>query len=213
MVAIAPWLETDLEAPWLTKVFATDASMEGFGVAETYVTIEEIAAEAKYTETKGWLVCMNDVYDTIEEAVWQESGDHVHEDSFEMTRASRQDGDPERHTRIFRAAHLFSGRRRKGDQEWWLLSLAASFSVADEVWSIDLSVDPDLDLSSDSFLNIFLAAIAGGFFHEVVAGPPCGTWSKARFNTDVLGPRPLRTRAQPWGRTDIRLTESEARQL
>ena len=62
-------------------------------------------------------------------------------------------------------------------------------------------------------MQCILAAVAVGFFHTVVAGPPCSTWSKARFNLLFGGPRPLRTRSQPWGRTDINMSTAETRQL
>eukprot|EP00972_Heterocapsa_arctica_P042307 6235836-Heterocapsa_arctica.AAC.1 len=32
LAALAPWMETALETPWLPTVFATDASVEGYGV-------------------------------------------------------------------------------------------------------------------------------------------------------------------------------------
>eukprot|EP00972_Heterocapsa_arctica_P033073 4866401-Heterocapsa_arctica.AAC.1 len=35
LTALAPWMETGLETPWLPWVFATDASMEGYGVVSS----------------------------------------------------------------------------------------------------------------------------------------------------------------------------------
>ena len=116
LVALAPWLETNLETPWLQQVFATDASMEGYGVCQTRATMSEIRAEARFAESKGWVVCMNDEHDIIEEACWSEGTDQRHEDTFELQRA-QPDVEKPLASRTFRVAHLFSGHRREGDVE------------------------------------------------------------------------------------------------
>ena len=82
-----------------------------------------------------------------------------------------------------------------------------------EVWSIDLSVDTALDLSKEEVMKSILVAVTSGFFHAIVAGPPCATWSKARYNRLCSGPRPLRSRREPWGRTDITMSAAERRQV
>eukprot|EP00974_Lingulodinium_polyedra_P055989 5384280-Lingulodinium_polyedra.AAC.1 len=48
-----------------------------------------------------------------------------------------------------------------------------------------------------------------------MAGPPCSTWSRARWNPlpGGGGPRPLRTRDEPWGRSDLSLSAREAEKL
>ena len=64
-----------MAAPWLKKVFPTDASLEGFGVTKTEATSEEISERARFTQSKGWAVCMEDAHDTVEEGFWTEAAD------------------------------------------------------------------------------------------------------------------------------------------
>ena len=213
LAALGPWMCTNLETPWLLRVFATDASLEGYGVVSTMAPIDDIKGEARYTETKGWTVCVNDTYDDVEEAVWADPQGGVSIDTFEES-YSAVPPPLQPLQRVFRVAHLFSGHRRHGDLEWWLRELAPQQSIAVEVWSIDVSVDPALDLTQDTVLRSLEVAFEFGFFHAAVAGPPCSTWSRARFRHQVDGgPRPLRTRDEPWGRTDISFTPDEVKKM
>ena len=116
-------------------------------------------------------------------------------------------------SRTFRVLHLFSGYRRKEDVEWWLRCTAEAATLNIEVRSIDLAVDPAADLTDEAFVDRLIQLCEAGHFHSVVAGPPCTTWSRARFNTSHPGPRPLKTRAEPWGRTDITFTKAEVKKL
>lgn len=85
----------------------------GFGVTDTEATEEEIQEEVRFTESKGWVVCMNDTYDVIEEAVWSDGASNENEDTFELARESAPIKITRAMRRTFRVAHLFSGRRRK----------------------------------------------------------------------------------------------------
>ena len=208
---MAPWLSTCLETPWLVDVFATDASMEGFGVVQTKASKEEIVSEARFAEMRGWMVAADDVYNDHEEAEFDEDAENLAEDTFERGLAARPS--PPIARRVFRVAHLFSGHRREGDLECWLSRLAASSDMQIEVWSLDVAVDPTLDLSNPEVVKKLAEAFKAGFFHAALAGPPCSTWSIARWNRSRPGPRPLRTRAEPWGRTDVNLAPEEKRRL
>lgn len=211
LMALGPWMGTNLECPWLRTVFATDASMEGYGVVATTANLHSIRSEARFAETKGWTVCMNDTHDDIEEAAWAAPESDRAVDTFEEALSSKPPPAAPR-TRVFRVAHLFSGHRRKEDLEWWLRELAPTYGVTLEVWSIDVSIDPSLDLTKPAIVDYLVTAFAAGFFHAAVGGPPCSTWSRVRFRKGG-GPRPLRTRAEPWGRTDVDFTPSEARKV
>ena len=72
LISLAPWLQTSLENPWLPQVFATDASTAGYGVVVTEATEKETRAEARFGEMRGWLVCVDDDYSCVEEAVWSD---------------------------------------------------------------------------------------------------------------------------------------------
>ena len=98
--------------------------------------------------------------------------------------------------------HLYSGRRRYGDVqaclEWCNVQ---SFRVV--VVSVDLAVSKDGDLSNKANRPKWLQAAASGLVCGSIQGPPCETWSAARWQEllDTLsrGPRPLRSNEQPWG--------------
>ena len=115
--------------------------------------------------------------------------------------------------KVFRVLHLFSGFRRKGDLEWWIRLLAQSCDFIVEVYSIDLAVDPAMDLTKEEVVADLRAACSRGWFHALMGGPPCNTWARARFNQKNPSPRPLRTRSEPWGRTDITMTASEQKKI
>ena len=208
--ALAPFFATCLSLPWHKRVYATDSSDFGYGVVVTTSSVDEIREEARYCELRGWTVCLEDQHANIEESVWadqNESADDIVHDAFAAM--------PLRplKTKCFRILHLFSGFRRKGDLEWWIRVLAERSPFHVEVYSIDLAVDKAMDLTKDEVVGDFEAACREGFFHAAAAGPPCNTWARARFNTRTPGPRPLRTRAEPWGRSDIVFTASERRKV
>ena len=109
--------------------------------------------------------------------------------------------------------HLFSGFRRKVDVEWWIRALAESTNLIVDVCSVDVAVDRSMDVTQDKVRLALLEDVRRGFCHASIKGPPCTTWSRARFNQKKGGPRPLRTRSEPRGRSDIVMTESERKKL
>ena len=206
----APLLRTDLEAPWLTQVFMTDSSDTGYGVAVTDASLEEIRKDARYSEMRGWTIATEDVYTGQEEDAWVPHAGGCAYDVDELAEASSA---PPRRVarRVFRVLYLFAGRRREGDLEAAIHARAESDGFEVEVWSIDAVIDPKHDLTNDEFVAVILGLARAGYFHAVIASPPCSTWSRARFLGK--GPRPLRTRREPWGRTDISFTAFERLRL
>ena len=213
LAALMPLLQTNLETPWSATVFSTDSSDEGYGVVQTQAKLEEIVAEASFCELRGWCVSLEDSYADAEEAEWADPADGWSEDVVEAAEACSPPLPPTLPAeRTYRVLHLCSGYRRLGDVERWLRSRAEEENLQLEVWSIDLAVHPDMDFTKAEVVARIVSASRAGAFHAVIVGPPCSTWSRARFRKGN-GPRILRTRSEPWGRTDIRFTPSERSKL
>ena len=71
-----------------------------------------------------------------------------------------------------------------------------------------------LDLSTPNGLTSLLALLeANTAVQAVWLGLPCGTASRAREIPGPGMPRPLRTTSEPWGRTDIKFTATEAERM
>lgn len=104
---------------------------------------------------------------------------------------------PSRHVLV--AVHLFSGPRRMGDvHHWWsLLSTTYGVEIALEDYDICILVRQH-DLTREPFFRWLLGRAERGQINWVLGGPPCGTWSRARFSPKP-GPPPVRTREHPWG--------------
>lgn len=107
--------------------------------------------------------------------------------------------------------HLFSGRRRSGDfhshvRQWsrnsafriFLLSLDTAVSVS----------QGNLSLSSPAWGKV-LALYQQGAVGGTLSGPPCETFSEARFHEveGHPGPRPLRSHDRPFGLDGLTLRE------
>ena len=115
---------------------------------------------------------------------------------------------------VYYVLHFFSGQRRPGDfQDWLDQSLAA---VHYPVWviSLDVAIDAKLcDLSSSGGVARWLDLAIAGRVVMVLAGPPCETWSVARWNGGSRdtgnGPRAVRSSTQLWGLLDLDATERQ----
>ena len=113
--------------------------------------------------------------------------------------------------------HLFSGQRRPGDLQHQLEKLIALAPFPVWVLSLDVAVDRELcDLADPDFVAMWVRMARGGAIFAVVGGPPCETWSVARFRPeaprdDKDGPRALRSISRLWGLRD--LTRRERSQL
>ena len=76
--------------------------------------------------------------------------------------------DPGIPQRTFLVLHLFSGKRREFDVEWWLLTLSERAGVVLEVLSIDMDIHPALDLTRQELLLRLEDLIKRGRVHAVV---------------------------------------------
>ena len=94
--------------------------------------------------------------------------------------------------------HLFSGRRRQGDIQW---QIEREFADQDRhvfVLSLDIIHGAQGDLTNSRHVDFWLAKAYSGVVIATVAGPPCETWSIARF-ADSAGPPPVRSIDHPFG--------------
>ena len=99
-------------------------------------------------------------------------------------------------TRLF--VHFFSGYRRTGDLQWQfenhlIIGRAHVFCI-----SVDLCLArAHSDLTSASSLAFWRRKVAEGHVLGFGGGPPCETWTAARFMPG--GPPPVRSYEEPWG--------------
>ena len=110
--------------------------------------------------------------------------------------------------------HAFSGRRRPGDLQHYLEAAFAKNSegVILHVVSMDVVIDENWgDACNPATRDFWLRGARTGYVQGGLCGPPCETWSQARFAqvADALGrqPRPVRSREELWGLTSLALRE------
>ena len=116
--------------------------------------------------------------------------------------------------RVFVVIHVFSGPRRKGDVQQQLEEQAAKRKLEVLVLSLDLEVHPTLDLASPQVMSVLVTIAEEGLIDAVIGGPPCATFSAARFVLIPGGPRPLRRRGEyEWGLPSEWLTQAEQKRL
>ena len=102
--------------------------------------------------------------------------------------------------------HLFSGQRREGDIQYWIEKLMSAPMYAHcnvIVLSVDIVNDPVMgDLTRKDTLKLWIRMLRDRRAIGVIAGPPCETWTVARY-MPVEGmrdpPPPLRSLDQIWG--------------
>ncbi|CAK0808808.1 unnamed protein product [Prorocentrum cordatum] len=112
--------------------------------------------------------------------------------------------------KVFVVMHLFAGPRRPGDVEEWLGVLAAQRGLELLVLSCDLAQDPLWDLTLPETFQKLWGLVVLGHIDAILGGPPCSTWSRARFVKLLGGPRPLRFRGKyGCGRPEAELTGPE----
>lgn len=110
--------------------------------------------------------------------------------------------------------HAFSGRRRLGDLQHYL---EAAFSrnaegVLLHVISMDVVIDQEWgNACKPETRDFWLRGALNGYVHGGLCGPPCETWSQARFaDLGIEGarqPRPLRSLEWLWGLPSLALRE------
>ena len=110
--------------------------------------------------------------------------------------------------------HLFSGRRREKDIQMELEQLPLPPGVIMTVVSVDVAIDPHrCDLSQSHQQKIWYDLIKGGFVAGLYGGPPCESWSIARWEpapeTMRRSPRPLRCDPELWGLGNLSKREGQ----
>ena len=109
--------------------------------------------------------------------------------------------------------HLFSGRRRPGDVQFFLDHMEPPTDYVLHVVSMDIVVDAQWgDATQEHAREYWLAAAHAGHIVGFLAGPPCETWSIARgkaINEQCRrrAPRVLRTAEFLWGLPSLALKE------
>lgn len=84
-----------------------------------------------------------------------------------------------------------------GDLQYWIEVLGAAAGLKVIAFSFGIPADPAHDLLCDSFFSGLRAAAWNGHIDGYSGGPPCSTWSRARWAPG--GPPPVRSRALPYG--------------
>ena len=111
--------------------------------------------------------------------------------------------------------HIFSGRRRPGDVQFFLDNMEQPRGYILHVVSMDIVVDKQWgDATDEQSRDYWLSAAHAGYIIGFLAGPPCETWSIAR-GKQVPGahgerrraPRVLRTAEHLWGLPSLALKE------
>ena len=100
--------------------------------------------------------------------------------------------------------HLFSGRRREADIQYWIEELARQTGCSVTCLSFDLAIDEKCDLLDAHAQSWLRQMIKAGRILALIAGPPCETWSRARGvclkdESSASQPRVLRSSQEPWG--------------
>ena len=109
--------------------------------------------------------------------------------------------------RAFSVLHLFGGARRNGDVQDFITKMAVVSLLTVFIMTVDLETDSRWNLACSSVFDIVMTAIEEGLVDVIIGGPPCSTWSVARW-LGGGGPRPLRLRGKyEWGISSLRAHE------
>lgn len=107
--------------------------------------------------------------------------------------------------------HFCSGVRREGDIQWWAERCCWPGGIHVTIVSVDIIFHEKLgDLTSDAIQDRWIAFLTRACVIAAYIGPPCSTWSISRWRFCTCmddGPRPVRSRLQPFGLTTLRLRE------
>ena len=117
---------------------------------------------------------------------------------------------PHTPTRYLYVVHLFSGIKRAGDLHSCINELVPPNGCTYMPISLDVVLDEQRgNLMDHANQEFWIRQSLNGKLHATVAGPPCETWSVARWRyyDDGAGPRPLRLRESVWGLPILKLRE------
>lgn len=121
--------------------------------------------------------------------------------------------------RWYYVLHLFSGQRRMSDFQYFADLLVSKHQLPVVVLSIDIVNDAIYgDLSNPDTIQYWRQSIIEGQTLAILGGPPCETWSAARFLEIVKEalakqPRPIRSSQELWGLPDLTPSEQTSIQL
>jgi len=121
---------------------------------------------------------------------------------------------PRSKERIF--LHVFSGRRREGDLQLYMEQLFDQLCPDGTslcVVSVDLVINQQWgNVRLQSTQEFWIKGVLSGWVCGALCGPPCETWSQARYVTashqQNRGPRPLRDSECLWGLNSLSLREA-----
>lgn len=204
-----------------SSVVSTDDAWEALAAVSQESTTSVVGVEALYFVSTHWSIgwIFEDDASNIVWPVRFYSDLHVDSlkaDIFKPGQTPKINGPAVQHSppkcqREIFVINFFSGVRRHGDIQFWIMSADAPPGCLVTAISVDIIFDKeDGDLTckraQEKWLSfIRRATVAGTYF-----GPPCNTWSVSRWRALTHGdngPRPVRTVAAPFGETSLRLKE------
>ena len=153
-----------------------------------------------------WLVPPTDQTIDIDsrEGPWQWIAEH----ESDIEKLSTVPDKVPRHFKERYVIHVFSGHRRADDVQTWIERLPCPDGVVIHAVSLDVVFGADCDLLNPSARTKWLSIFQQGAVHGFYSGPPCETWSSARFveliNCKI---RPLRSQRYVWGLPSLSLRE------
>ena len=96
--------------------------------------------------------------------------------------------------------YLFAGAPRRADINSFLQELSTQGEFELSVREVDIERSDADDLSRSSLWDTIFAEIEAGKYDVLIMSPPCGTWSRVRYQWHLHpGPRPQRNKRWPWG--------------
>ena len=111
--------------------------------------------------------------------------------------------------------HAFSGRRRPGDLQFYMEQMydRAAEGIHLTVVSLDIVTDPVMgDVTVQATQDFWFHYASCGAVAGFLCGPPCETWSRARFvklgHSQRKSPRPVRSGEDLWGLASLSLREA-----
>ena len=108
--------------------------------------------------------------------------------------------------------HAYSGRRQAGDFQFFLDAMTQQLDgIVVHVLSLDVIISKQHgDLMDKTVRQFWIRAACSGWVVGLLAGPPCETWSRARYHAlekERRGPRPVRSSSELWGLGSLQLKE------
>ena len=189
-------------------MFCTDAFWLGQGVTTRKVDRNDVKATAKLSEGRGRVPEAEAEFSTTELPVDSDPAAEMGCVPFVNLWGNTAFAKP---TRVF--LHLYSGRRRMGDlQQYFDLHSGLGYNL--HVVSPDIQVNPRTgDMTDTRKVDHWVTMIQRGVAVGMHAGPPCSTWSRARWNRNFPGPGPVRSEEAPWGLPELLPHEDASVQL